>query len=121
MTLPFVATANSLPANVSISSVDTAIEALGMSIYYGSFRAVREIDLRVEKRKITALIGPSGCGKSTVLRSFNRMNDLVPRRASRARSFFTVRTSMIRHRPGRSSPAHRHGVPEAQSLPQEDL
>jgi phosphate transport system ATP-binding protein len=78
MTLPFVATANSLPANLSISSADTAIEALGMSIYYGSFRAVREIDLRVEKRKITALIGPSGCGKSTVLRAFNRMNDLVP-------------------------------------------
>jgi phosphate transport system ATP-binding protein len=65
-------------ANATISSADTAIEALGMSVYYGPFRAVREIDLRIEKRKITALIGPSGCGKSTVLRAFNRMNDLVP-------------------------------------------
>jgi len=65
-------------ASIEIASADVAIEALGMSVYYGPFRAVRDIDLRVQKRKITALIGPSGCGKSTVLRAFNRMNDLVP-------------------------------------------
>ncbi len=53
------------------------LEAEGLNVYYGSFRAVRDIDLQIERRKITALIGPSGCGKSTVLRSFNRMNDLV--------------------------------------------
>lgn len=55
-----------------------AIEANGMSVYYGDFRAVKNITLRCQHNKITALIGPSGCGKSTVLRSFNRMNDLVP-------------------------------------------
>lgn len=55
-----------------------AIEARNMHVYYGSFRAVKDIDLQVERQKITALIGPSGCGKSTVLRAFNRMNDLVP-------------------------------------------
>ena len=55
-----------------------AIEARSMSVYYGSFRAVKDISIPVERNKITALIGPSGCGKSTVLRSFNRMNDLVP-------------------------------------------
>lgn len=55
-----------------------AIEARAMNVYYGGFHAVRDIDLKVESRKITALIGPSGCGKSTVLRAFNRMNDLVP-------------------------------------------
>jgi phosphate transport system ATP-binding protein len=55
-----------------------AIEARAMSVYYGGFRAVKEVDLSIERQKITALIGPSGCGKSTVLRSFNRMNDLVP-------------------------------------------
>ena len=49
-----------------------------MSCYYGSFRAVRDVDLRVAKREITALIGPSGCGKTTLLRTLNRMNDLVP-------------------------------------------
>jgi phosphate transport system ATP-binding protein len=47
------------------------------SIYYGDFRAVRDTRLLVQKGTITALIGPSGCGKSTVLRSINRMNDLV--------------------------------------------
>lgn len=55
-----------------------AIEAKDLSVYYGSFRAVKNVNLQFPARKITALIGPSGCGKSTVLRSFNRMNDLIP-------------------------------------------
>jgi phosphate transport system ATP-binding protein len=55
-----------------------AIEARNMSIYYGAFRAVNNVTLGIEKYRITAFIGPSGCGKSTVLRSFNRMNDLIP-------------------------------------------
>jgi len=50
----------------------------GLNVFYGKFQAVREVDLAIEARKITALIGPSGCGKSTVLRCFNRMNDLIP-------------------------------------------
>ncbi len=54
-----------------------AIEAKNLNIYYGKFRAVRDLNLSVPTRKITAMIGPSGCGKSTVLRAFNRMNDLV--------------------------------------------
>lgn len=53
------------------------LQAKDMSIFYSSFRAVKDINLNIERQKITALIGPSGCGKSTVLRSFNRMNDLV--------------------------------------------
>lgn len=55
-----------------------AIEARDLYIYYGSFRAVKNINLQFRTRQITALIGPSGCGKSTVLRAFNRMNDLIP-------------------------------------------
>jgi phosphate transport system ATP-binding protein len=55
-----------------------AIEAQGLNVFYGDFLAVRDIDLDMQKQKITALIGPSGCGKSTVLRAFNRMNDLIP-------------------------------------------
>jgi phosphate transport system ATP-binding protein len=55
-----------------------AIEARNLNVYYGGFQAVRNVNLKVEPRKITALIGPSGCGKSTVLRAFNRMNDLIP-------------------------------------------
>src|SRR6185503_10707628 len=42
------------------------------------FRAVKDVSLKIERQKITAFIGPSGCGKSTVLRSLNRMNDLIP-------------------------------------------
>ena len=57
---------------------DTVVEFRDLSCYYGAFRAVRNIDLKVEKQQITALIGPSGCGKSTLLRTINRMNDLVP-------------------------------------------
>jgi phosphate transport system ATP-binding protein len=55
-----------------------ALEARAMSVYYGDFRAVKAVDLVCRANQITALIGPSGCGKSTVIRSFNRMNDLIP-------------------------------------------
>ena len=48
-----------------------------LSVFYGDFRAVRNVDLKVQRREITAFIGPSGCGKTTVLRCFNRMNDLI--------------------------------------------
>lgn len=54
-----------------------AVEAKEMSVYYGDFRAVKNINLQIKTHAITAFIGPSGCGKSTVLRSFNRMNDLI--------------------------------------------
>lgn len=55
-----------------------AIEADDLSVYYGDFRAVKNVNLPIIRQKITAIIGPSGCGKSTMLRSFNRMNELVP-------------------------------------------
>ncbi len=48
-----------------------------VSVYYGDFRAVREVTLDIRQHEITAFIGPSGCGKTTVLRCFNRMNDLI--------------------------------------------
>jgi phosphate transport system ATP-binding protein len=48
-----------------------------LAVYYGAFRAVRDVNLQVRRNKITAFIGPSGCGKTTVLRCFNRMNDLI--------------------------------------------
>jgi phosphate transport system ATP-binding protein len=55
-----------------------AIEARNLNLYYGNFRAVKDVNLQIQPQKITAIIGPSGCGKSTMLRSFNRMNELVP-------------------------------------------
>nr|WP_026931523.1 phosphate ABC transporter ATP-binding protein PstB [Glycomyces tenuis] len=54
------------------------IRLSGVDIHYGKVHAVRDVSLPVERNRITAMIGPSGCGKSTVLRSINRMNDLIP-------------------------------------------
>ncbi|MGH7213472.1 MAG: phosphate ABC transporter ATP-binding protein PstB [Tepidisphaeraceae bacterium] len=61
--------------------IDDAVKAdvRDFSFYYGSFQALKNINLPVAERKVTALIGPSGCGKSTLLRSFNRMHDLYAR------------------------------------------
>jgi phosphate transport system ATP-binding protein len=53
------------------------IKVQKLNLWYGSFQALIDVDLAVERNKITALIGPSGCGKSTLLRVFNRMNDLI--------------------------------------------
>jgi phosphate transport system ATP-binding protein len=53
------------------------IECAGVDIFYGDFKAVSNVSMTYGRHEITALIGPSGCGKSTVLRSLNRMNDLV--------------------------------------------
>lgn len=52
------------------------IETRGLDIFYGSFKAVTGVNIKVKKNAITAIIGPSGCGKSTLLRAFNRMNEL---------------------------------------------
>jgi len=54
------------------------MEIKNLSVFYGKFRAVTDIDINIQENKITAIIGPSGCGKSTLLRSLNRMNDLTP-------------------------------------------
>lgn len=48
-----------------------------MNRYYGKFHALKDVNIRMKKNRITAFIGPSGCGKSTLLKSLNRMNDLV--------------------------------------------
>jgi phosphate transport system ATP-binding protein len=53
-------------------------ESKNLNFYYGSFHALKSINLPVADKKVTALIGPSGCGKSTFLRCFNRMHDLYP-------------------------------------------
>ena len=52
-------------------------EVRGMDLYYGSFHALKNININIPEKEITAFIGPSGCGKSTFLKSLNRMNDLV--------------------------------------------
>ena len=49
-----------------------------VNIYYGAFHAVADVSLVVPPRSVTAFIGPSGCGKSTVLRTLNRMHEVIP-------------------------------------------
>ena len=56
---------------------ETVFDIHDVSVYYGTFRAVRDLTLPVAGNEITALIGPSGCGKTTFLRCLNRMNDLI--------------------------------------------
>ena len=53
------------------------LEIRNLNLFYGDFHALKNIQMDIEEKKITAFIGPSGCGKSTLLRSINRMNDLV--------------------------------------------
>lgn len=66
-----------LQTNGHVVNSDTIIQAKIRKLFYGKFLAVRDTHLPIKRGSITGFIGPSGCGKSTVLRSFNRMNDLV--------------------------------------------
>jgi phosphate transport system ATP-binding protein len=54
------------------------LDLQNVSVFYGGYEAVRQTTMTVARNQITAMIGPSGCGKSTILRSLNRMNDLIP-------------------------------------------
>jgi phosphate transport system ATP-binding protein len=68
------------PAQLGRESLpfEPILTAERLNVSYGKFHAVRDVDLSIGRRLITAFIGPSGCGKSTVLRCFDRMNDLIP-------------------------------------------
>jgi phosphate transport system ATP-binding protein len=73
--------ASRVSANVLTKDLDAApvvFELDKLEVFYGAFRAVRDVSLAIHQGQITAFIGPSGCGKTTVLRCLNRMNDLIP-------------------------------------------
>ncbi len=55
-----------------------SLEVRDLNVFYGAFRAIRDISMVIPERSVTAIIGPSGCGKSTFLRTLNRMHELVP-------------------------------------------
>jgi phosphate transport system ATP-binding protein len=74
LTLPETAPAAGQQDSFTGASV---FDTKNVSIYYGSFRAVTDVSLTIYEHEITAFIGPSGCGKTTVLRTLNRMNDLI--------------------------------------------
>ncbi|MBD2180806.1 phosphate ABC transporter ATP-binding protein PstB [Aerosakkonema funiforme] len=73
---------NSSPKNQYNTGANATKEAIlraeNVSVFYGSYLAVRDVTIDIAKNQITAFIGPSGCGKSTLLRCFNRLNDLIP-------------------------------------------
>lgn len=71
------ATSTITPTTVSTDNDQTAVSIRIERLWYGSLLAVRDTHLQIQQHTITAFIGPSGCGKSTVLRSINRMNDLI--------------------------------------------
>jgi len=82
-----------MPAPRSSSTLPTpssecVIRAERLSIYYGSFAAVRDVTLEIPSHRVTAIIGPSGCGKSTLLRAMNRMNDFIPKSTAKGKLFY---------------------------------
>ncbi|HEY8048129.1 MAG TPA: phosphate ABC transporter ATP-binding protein PstB [Ramlibacter sp.] len=60
------------------TAADAKLAIRGLNFYYGRFHALKDINLDIAEKKVTAFIGPSGCGKSTLLRTFNRMFELYP-------------------------------------------
>jgi phosphate transport system ATP-binding protein len=64
-------------AAATVAPGGTLIEILGLSLFYGQSKALKDISVTLREKVVTAFIGPSGCGKSTLLRCFNRMNDLI--------------------------------------------
>ena len=62
----------------SSKSPVNAIEVRNLNFFYGNFQGLKNVNMDIPERKVTAFIGPSGCGKSTLLRTFNRMYSLYP-------------------------------------------
>ncbi|MEG2097830.1 MAG: ATP-binding cassette domain-containing protein, partial [Pseudoflavonifractor sp.] len=58
--------------------MDTILSTRGLDLFYGSTQALKNVNMDIPERQVTALIGPSGCGKSTFLKTLDRMNDLIP-------------------------------------------
>ncbi len=89
-----------------------------VNIYYGSFQAVADVTLSVLPRSVTAFIGPSGCGKTTVLRTLNRMHEVIPGGRVEGSVLLDDRRHLRpRYRPGRRAPGNRDGVPAAEPVP----
>ncbi|MGB2894364.1 MAG: phosphate ABC transporter ATP-binding protein PstB [Albidovulum sp.] len=65
-------------AEKAVNAAETKIAARNVQVYYGDSHAIKDVDIDIADRTVTAFIGPSGCGKSTFLRCLNRMNDTIP-------------------------------------------
>ena len=78
-------------APVTATDLKPIIHAKNLDFYYGSFQGLKQINLDIFERKVTAFIGPSGCGKSTLLRTLNRMYDLYPGQRAEGEIIFNGR------------------------------
>ena len=98
------------------------METRDLNVFYGDFHAVHDVNLAYGRHEITAMIGPSGCGKSTVLRCLNRMNDLVAGARVEGEVLYHGQDIYAEERrPDRGTHPDRHGLPEAQPVPEVDL
>ncbi len=100
------------------ASPKTTIEISDLNFFYGSFQGLKNINLNIHEKKVTAFIGPSGCGKSTLLRTLNRMYDLYPGQRAEGKIMYRGR-NILEPGAGRQHAARqgRHGVPEADAVP----
>ena len=98
-------------------SCKLAIEDL--NLYYGDFHALKSINMEIQPNEITAFIGPSGCGKSTLLKSLNRMNDLVEGCRITGADKIGRRGHLPRDGREPFEKTCRHGVSEAEPVPDE--
>ena len=93
-----------------------------LCLWYGNTQALKNVNINIAEKSITALIGPSGCGKSTFLKTLDRMNDLVP--GVKITGEVKYRGEDIFYPVGgreRAAQGGRHGIPEAESVPDEHL
>ena len=101
---------------------ELVFELRDLEVRYSGHTAVREVELDIAANEITAFIGPSGCGKTTVLRCLNRMHDITPGAQVLGRvTYHGEDLYGAEGRCRRGAPAHRHGVPEAEPVPEDDL
>ncbi|AIC12523.1 phosphate ABC transporter ATP-binding protein [Xylella fastidiosa MUL0034] len=85
--LPIQRIAITASANAPLTATPVKIATRNLEFYYGTFQALKQINLEIPEKRVTALIGPSGCGKSTLLRIFNRIYALYPKLEARGEVF----------------------------------
>jgi phosphate transport system ATP-binding protein len=79
---------NAVPERIAVPQAPPKLTVRNLSFFYGSFRALKSVNLDVPEKQVTAFIGPSGCGKSTLLRTFNRMFELYPEQRAEGEILF---------------------------------
>jgi phosphate transport system ATP-binding protein len=106
----------------TVTTKEIKFAARNVQVFYGDTHAIKDVDVEIEDKTVTAFIGPSGCGKSTFLRCLNRMNDTID--VCRVEGDILLDGEDIYDRIGRPGAAARqggHGVPETQPVPEVDL